>query len=651
MIGKILGNRYEILEKIGDGGMAFVYKAKCNILNRIVAVKVLRPEFVDDEEFLSKFRNEALAAASLTHPNIVNVYDVGETEGTHYIVMEYVDGWNLKDLIKERGAMDPYHALDITKQIAIALFQAHKNKIVHRDIKPHNILISKDGLAKVADFGIAKAATSSTITNMGSVIGSVHYFSPEQARGGYIDERSDLYSLGIVLYEMLVGKVPFRGDTPVNIALKHISDEVIFPQELEEKLPREVKMLVYKLTQKNQGNRYAKADELIRDIEYIENNLEPDFEEDYEYYATQKLDTLNLEIKKQTNYDDEEEGADTDMRKKKEKKSTKGTKMTTILAITLALILSLGLTVTAYFLKDLYIVKEYALISLENLTLEDAKEKVKEMGLEVQVRKEEYNSSVEKGHIIVQVPQEGTKVKKGSVIHVDISKGGKLVTVPSLVREDLEDADKILEENNLKEGVIKYEYSNLPEGTIIQQKPKAFSEVEEGTGIDLIVSEGKEVKLIEVPKLEGKTLEDARVTLVGFRIGQILTAEDKNKEEGIILRQSVKWGQKVEEGTKIDLTVNEYKKEPKEEVVQDNQKTQKLVKRQLSITLPQDKESVSISVKEIGKDSSSIIYSKQVNVKEVNGVIAVPIEGTDKKEYEIYIDDTFYGKTSVDFAK
>lgn len=648
MIGKILGNRYEVLEKIGDGGMAFVYKAKCRILNRIVAVKVLRPEFVDDEVFISKFKNEALAAGSLTHPNIVNIYDVGQDENVHYIVMEYVDGCNLKDLIKKEGIMDPYRALDIVKQIAMALSQAHKKDIIHRDIKPHNILISEDGLAKVADFGIAKATTSSTITNMGSVIGSVHYFSPEQARGGYIDNRSDLYSLGIVLYEMLVGKVPFRGDTPVNIALKHISEEVSFSKEMEEKIPREIRMLVYKLTQKTQGDRYSNSEELIRDIEYIENDVEPDFDEDYEYYATQKIDILNPEKTKQITNDYKEEGINVNMRKKKEKKNNN--KLITVLAISLALILSLGVTVTAYFLKDVFMAKDHLAPNLENLTIEEAKTKLEELGVDVEVRKELYNSSIEKGHIITQIPQEGAKIKKGQSIKVDISKGGELVDVPSLVNEDLEEADRILEENNLKEGVIKYEFSNLAEGTVIQQKPRAFTEVEEGTEIDLVVSKGKEVKLLEVPKLVGKTLEDARVTLIGFRIGSINYAEDKTKEEGIILDQSVKGGQKVEEGTKIDLTVNEYKKVQREEPTQNNQtSTPKVVKKQLSITLPQDKEVVNILVKEIGKDSSGIIYNKQINVKESGNTVAVPIEGSDKKDYEIYIDDNLYGRTSVNF--
>ena len=266
----VLGNRYEIIKKIGDGGMAFVYKAKDILLNRIVAVKVLRPEFVDDDEFLGKFKREAEAVASLSHPNIVNVYDVGEDGKVHYIVMEYIDGQNLKEIIKNEGTLDEYTALDITKQIAMALSAAHKKGIIHRDIKPHNILISNEGrVVKVADFGIAKAVSNSTMTNIGSIIGSVHYFSPEQAKGKFVSNNADLYSLGIVLYEMIIGKVPFRGDSPISIALQHINDEIEFTSEEQINIPQSVRTIIKKLTEKSSVDRYQSAEEVIEDIEYI----------------------------------------------------------------------------------------------------------------------------------------------------------------------------------------------------------------------------------------------------------------------------------------------------------------------------------------------------------------------------------------------
>ena len=273
-MSNILGNRYQLLRKVGDGGMAFVYEAKDKSLNRIVAVKVLRPEFGDDEDFLKKFRREAEAIASVSHPNIVSIYDVGEDRNVNYIVMEFIDGKNLKDIIRSEGILDEYTALEITKQIAKALSLAHRKGIIHRDIKPHNILISNEGrIVKVADFGIAKAVSNSTMTNVGNIIGSVHYFSPEQAKGRSVTSNTDLYSLGIVLFEMLTGRLPFRGDSPISIALQHINDDIEFTDEEKTRIPQSVRTIIRKLTEKSVENRYQNADEVIDDIEYIEKNM------------------------------------------------------------------------------------------------------------------------------------------------------------------------------------------------------------------------------------------------------------------------------------------------------------------------------------------------------------------------------------------
>jgi len=266
MEGRILGGRYELLEKIGGGGMALVYKAKCKLLNRFVAVKLLRPEFTADEEFVKRFRVEAQAAASLSHPNIVSIYDVGKEDDMHYIVMEYVNGITLKDYVVQNGALDWKEAVNIVIQICSAIEHAHKNHIVHRDIKPHNILLTKDGVAKVTDFGIARAVTSSTITVVGSTIGSVHYFSPEQARGGFSDEKSDLYSLGIVLYELVTGKLPFNGESPVAVALKHIQEIAEEPLSIKEDLPQGVNDIIMLAIEKDQKNRYQSATEMLEHL-------------------------------------------------------------------------------------------------------------------------------------------------------------------------------------------------------------------------------------------------------------------------------------------------------------------------------------------------------------------------------------------------
>ncbi|MBQ2677909.1 MAG: serine/threonine protein kinase, partial [Firmicutes bacterium] len=272
MSSKVLAGRYELLEKIGEGGMSVVYKARCRILKRFVAIKILKPEFIKDNKFTESFRREAQAAAGLTHPNIVNIYDVGREGNIYYIVMELIEGRVLSDIIKEEGPMEYHRVIEITKQIASALGFAHKNNIIHRDVKPHNILITGTGIAKIADFGIAKAVNTSTIVDNSAegVMGSVHYFSPEQARGGYVDERSDIYSLGIVMYEMLTGRVPFDAENPVSVALMHINDEMVPPSQLAPGIPPGLELIILKATDKYQENRYASAEELIDDLDNIE---------------------------------------------------------------------------------------------------------------------------------------------------------------------------------------------------------------------------------------------------------------------------------------------------------------------------------------------------------------------------------------------
>src|SRR5699024_10859451 len=273
MIGKVLGGRYEIKEKVGGGGMGIVYKARCRLLNRFVAVKVLRDEFVSDEQFIKNFRKESQAAASLSHPNIVGIYDVGVEEGEehdiHYIVMEYIDGKTLNEIIKEKGKLSSTETIDYSIQIAEEIEHAHKNQIINRDIKPHNIMVTKDGRIKVTDFGIARAVTSSTLTATSSVVGSVHYFSPEQARGGFTDEKSDIYSLGIVMYEMITGSVPFNGDSPISIALKHVQEEVTPPSEINSDVPQGIEAIINKCLRKNSVERYKDARELIADLNKV----------------------------------------------------------------------------------------------------------------------------------------------------------------------------------------------------------------------------------------------------------------------------------------------------------------------------------------------------------------------------------------------
>ena len=515
----VLGNRYEIIKKIGDGGMAFVYKAKDILLNRIVAVKVLRPEFVDDDEFLGKFKREAEAVASLSHPNIVNVYDVGEDGKVHYIVMEYIDGQNLKEIIKNEGTLDEYTALDITKQIAMALSAAHKKGIIHRDIKPHNILISNEGrVVKVADFGIAKAVSNSTMTNIGSIIGSVHYFSPEQAKGKFVSNNADLYSLGIVLYEMIIGKVPFRGDSPISIALQHINDEIEFTSEEQINIPQSVRTIIKKLTEKSSVDRYQSAEEVIEDIEYIEKNIDLDFIKEYDNYVTKNIDIkdLNKQINIEKNrhdeevvYDDEddddyyEEEKPKYKKKQKNKKSpNKSRKRLKIALAILILILVTQIFIFAKFFLGGPGNKEGQISApdLYNLTLDEAQRSLDKLNLNIRVNiEDEYSNEVEKGKIISQQPMSGATLQEGDTVTLVLSKGPMKGYIPNVVGLTLGEAENILKENKLSLGNIKYEYSDTyNNGIVIDKDPKSGSESNQEWGtVNVVVSKGQKEEVIQ----------------------------------------------------------------------------------------------------------------------------------------------------------
>lgn len=528
----VLGNRYEIIKKIGDGGMAFVYKAKDILLNRIVAVKVLRPEFVDDDEFLGKFKREAEAVASLSHPNIVNVYDVGEDGKVHYIVMEYIDGQNLKEIIKNEGTLDEYTALDITKQIAMALSAAHKKGIIHRDIKPHNILISNEGrVVKVADFGIAKAVSNSTMTNIGSIIGSVHYFSPEQAKGKFVSNNADLYSLGIVLYEMIIGKVPFRGDSPISIALQHINDEIEFTSEEQINIPQSVRTIIKKLTEKSSVDRYQSAEEVIEDIEYIEKNIDLDFIKEYDNYVTKNIDIkdLNKQINIEKNrhdeevvYDDEddddyyEEEKPKYKKKQKNKKSPNKSRKRLKIALTiLILILATQIFIFAkFFLSGLGNNEgQISAPDLYNLTLDEAQRSLDKLNLNIRVNiEDEYSNEVEKGKIISQQPMSGATLQEGDTVTLVLSKGPMKGYIPNVVGLTLGEAGNVLKENKLSLGNIKYEYSDTyNNGIVISQDPKSGSENNQEWGtVNVVVSKGQKEEVVQPPEEDDDEEEDVQ---------------------------------------------------------------------------------------------------------------------------------------------
>lgn len=545
MSSRLLAGRYELIEKIGDGGMAVVYKAKDKLLNRYIAIKILRPEFTKDVSFVENFKRESQAAAGLSHPNIVAVYDVGREGNINYIVMELIEGRPLSDIIAEEAPMDYRKVINITRQVASALSVAHKNKIIHRDVKPHNIMITEDGTAKLADFGIAKAVNDATLSTGSKVIGSVHYFSPEQARGNYVDERSDIYSLGIVMYEMLTGKVPFDGDNPVTVALKHINEEITPPGELVRGIPPQLERAVLKCANKFQTNRYASANELIEDLDNIEfvtkivgNNL---FTE-----ASQAVE--------RSRYDDESE----EFEEGKNSKKKKGSKKKSIIIGVVSAIALIAILIFAGKAFGLFGGSKTNVPDLSGMTIEQAEKTASKEGFKLKEGKKVYSSEVAEGRVAQQNPEAGAKHNKGTTITVNLSKGSKAGTVPNVIGKKYGEIGKILKDSGYKLGIVKEVTSSEPAGTVLKQDPEGGVDADKGTKINVTVSDGKGKDKGIVPALTGKTLEQAKTAIVsaGFEVGNISYNNSDIYGNGYIMYQQYPAGSSLDKGKSIDIEVS-----------------------------------------------------------------------------------------------
>ena len=554
--GKILGNRYEIIEKVGNGGMATVYRAEDKVLKRNVAVKVLKDEFTTDEEFIKRFEIEAQSAARLTHPNIVSIYDVGSEDNLYYIVMELIRGKTLKEIIvEERGPLPWKWSVNVAIQIASALEMAHKNNIIHRDIKPHNIIITEDGIAKVTDFGIAKAVSNSTITAFGTTIGSVHYFSPEHARGGFTDAKSDLYSLGVVMYEMVTGRVPFDADTPVSVALKHMQEEPEEPIELNPNLPSAVNRIIMKALKKDTTLRYQSATDMLADLRQALKNPNGDFVEDRNYDATARTQKINTDL-----YGNVEENDNKNRNGKKNNRFVAFIKRHKVLSAIIGLILlfaiSLGGTLAYLNITN---PAEVLLPNVVGMSREEAQKTVEDSKLVFEVSSEEFNKDVPEGYVISQDPTyiADYNVKEGSTVKVVISKGQEKTTVPKVVGMTREEAEQALEEANLEVEVVEETSRTVEEGYVISQEVEEDTEVYAGDTIKIHVSTGTGIKQVTVENVVGQTEENARATLEGQGLKVSVNYVEATTDNGKVTKQSVTAGTTVDEGTTVTLTVNQ----------------------------------------------------------------------------------------------
>ncbi|MGR6126844.1 Stk1 family PASTA domain-containing Ser/Thr kinase [Paenibacillus sp. SER-28] len=546
MIGHLLGGRYEIIERIGGGGMALVYKAQDILLNRNVAVKVLRQQFVHDEEFIRRFRREAQSAASLSHSNVVSIYDVGQEDEIHYIVMECIEGKNLNEIIKERAPLQVDEAVRIASQICDALEHAHQNQIIHRDIKPHNILIGRNGRVKVTDFGIARAVTSTTITQTGSVVGSVHYFSPEHAKGVVTGEKSDLYSLGIVLYQMLTAQLPFLGESPISVALKHLQEEFEEPRKINPLIPQSVENVILKSMRKNPEERYQSADEMLKDLETCllpgrrnESKLEFTHLDDED--QTRVIPAIKPQQLGMSSSGDDVPAQPRESEQLPSKQSSKKNRKKAILWVTLVLVLLLCMGGVVYYVQSVLVVPEVKVPGVLTQTEDQAKVNLSKAGLLIEEPiQHEYKEGIAPGVVFYQSYPADSLVKEGTKISLKVGIAKPLTPMPDVKGQSYENAVKLLTAQQIKETQIQQneQFSDQAAGTVLSQTPAA-NEPFDKDSVQVVLTVSKGADTVKMPSLVGKTQSQAEneVKKAGLKVGSIKEEFSYEQEKGRVTKQ------------------------------------------------------------------------------------------------------------------
>ena len=597
--GIVLGKRYAVLSKIGAGGMADVYKGRDQMLNRYVAIKVLKKQYKEDENFVRKFRSEAQAAAGLIHPNIVNVYDVGEDRGLNYMVMELVEGITLKEYIERKGRLSHKETISIAIQMCSGIGAAHASGIIHRDIKPQNIIISKDGKVKVTDFGIAKAITSNTVST--NAMGSVHYTSPEQARGGFSDQRSDIYSIGITLFEMVTGQVPFDGETTVEVAMKHLQQEITPPSELVPDIPYSLEQIILKCTQKSSERRYESTGALIQDLKHSLVDPDGDFVvippiggmtdtvimtdkdlddirngNDDEEYDTDEYDTDTMygNDDNDEDYENYESGRGADEVNPHMHKIMKILTIVVVAIIVLILVFTVG--------KAAGVFKSFGGITTQDeedksgkvtvpdvrgMSEEDAKALLNKKGLGIQPVTRKESKKYKAGKISKQTPEAGEKVSKHTKIEVVVSSGlvGSKKAIPDVRGMSETEAQNELEDAGFKV-TSSFQYDDSVEsGKVISTTPEAGTKAEKGSTVTMLVSQGSNKKT--VPDVRGMADATAQSTIksYGFNVGTVTYDYSDSVEKGMVISQTVEPGTKASAGTSISITVSNGPK-PEEKI-------------------------------------------------------------------------------------
>lgn len=686
MTGKILGNRYEILKKIGTGGMADVYLARCNLLNRNVAIKVLKSEFSSDEEFIKKFNIESQAAASLSHPNIVSIYDVGHEGDIHYIVMEYLEGITLKKYIEQNKMLPWREVLNFSIQICSAIECAHKNNIVHRDIKPQNIMFTSDGILKVTDFGIAHRINGDMTMKNNETMGSVHYIAPEQAKGSYVDERTDVYSIGVVMYEMMTGKTPFDSDNAVSIAIMHMQKEPVPPREINITIPMSLEAVCLKAIAKEPANRYQSVTEMLQALNEIrdsesdipskpENAVIADtqatrvintkdikeqvsVEQDQPAEEQKNLDELDA-LKALDDIEDEEEKEPEIVDEATKKKRKKQEKIALISAIVASLVIVSIFTIFMINLLDPSLLS--GLFQSNKVEVPDLVGKVYTEVVEeyennedykIELEEEVYDETVEEGKIISQDPTARTKKKKPVTIKVKVSLGPDTGEMPDFVDKAESVATAFLDRNNISYEITNEYSDEVPEGYVIRTSPEAGETIDKDETVTIVVSRGPEDKKAVVPNLIGLSESEARsrVQQRNLTLGNVQYVES-DETRGTVISQSIRADSSVDEGTRIDVTVSDGRvetpaptPEPTEEPQPTPEPEEPKVSRNITINLPTDRDSVRVTLVIDG----AVVHDKTYDTSE--GTVAIKLTSSGTKTVQVQYDGVLVDTRQIDFS-